>query len=67
MRAILARFNNARVQTVYNVGKAETVGFIEGRGRTFGGLNLSAAIDFEFYRSTYAAQISANGNNRHPI
>ncbi len=49
-----------RVQNVYNVGKAETVGFIEGRGRTFGGLNLSAAIDFEFYRSTYAAQIEAN-------
>ncbi|NJN63289.1 MAG: hypothetical protein HC795_18795, partial [Coleofasciculaceae cyanobacterium RL_1_1] len=49
-----------RVQNVYNVGKAETVGFIEGRGRTFGGLNLSAAIDFEFYRSTYAAQINAN-------
>jgi hypothetical protein len=49
-----------RVQNVYNVGKAKTVGFFEGRGRTFGGLNLSAAIDFEFYRSTYAAQISAN-------
>jgi hypothetical protein len=49
-----------RVQNVYNVGKAETLGFIEGRGRTFGGLNLSAAIDFEFYRSTYAAQIEAN-------
>ncbi|TAF55243.1 MAG: hypothetical protein EAZ61_04580, partial [Oscillatoriales cyanobacterium] len=49
-----------RVQNVYNVGKAETVGFLEGRGRTFGGLNLSAAIDFEFYRSTYAAQIDAN-------
>jgi hypothetical protein len=49
-----------RVQNVYNVGKAETVGFIEGRGRTFGGLNLSAAIDFEFYRSTYTAQIAAN-------
>ncbi|MEM1426552.1 MAG: hypothetical protein AAGF75_08385, partial [Cyanobacteria bacterium P01_H01_bin.130] len=49
-----------RLDSVLNVSETQVLEFFEGRGRLSGGLNLSAAVDFEFYRSTYAASIEAD-------
>lgn len=48
-----------RIDQVYNVSASQTLEFFEGRGRAAGGLNLAAAVDFDYYRSTYAEQITA--------
>ena len=49
-----------RVDSVLNISETQVLEYFEGRGRLAGGLNLSAAVDFEFYRTTYAASIAAD-------